>query len=75
MLYLGLPGPTELYVVIAVIVLMFGAKKIPDLARSMGSGINQFKKGLNDNGDDDPALGEGQSNRALSEEKSGREDS
>lgn len=76
MLYLGLPGPTELYVILAVIVLLFGAKKIPELARSMGAGINQFKKGLNDPDEDDPkALDKGTSTRALSEEQGSSEKS
>ena len=69
MLYLGLPGPSELYIVLAVIVLLFGAKKIPALARSMGSGINQFKKGLSDPDEDDSTLDSGESTRALPEEK------
>jgi sec-independent protein translocase protein TatA len=37
--------PTIL-IVILVIVLLFGANKIPELMRSMGSGIKEFKKGM-----------------------------
>ena len=36
----------ELLLVIAVIVLLFGAKNLPKLARSMGSAKNEFEKGL-----------------------------
>jgi sec-independent protein translocase protein TatA len=36
----------EFLLVIAVIALLFGAKKLPDLARSLGSAKNEFDKGL-----------------------------
>ena len=50
----GLPGGTEIWVVLAIILLLFG-RRIPQVARSLGQGISQFKKGLNDpaGGDDD----------------------
>ena len=48
MTYLALPGPTELWIILLVLVLFFGGKKLPALARSMGSSITQFKKGLKD---------------------------
>ena len=38
----NLGGP-EIFVVVLVILLLFGAKKIPDLARGMGKGIREFK--------------------------------
>ena len=40
---LGLFGPTEIILVVAVLVLIFGASKIPMLARGLGSGIRNFK--------------------------------
>lgn len=42
---LGL-SPGELIMILAVILLLFGASKIPQLARSLGSGITEFKKGI-----------------------------
>lgn len=36
-------GPTELLVIIVVIVLLFGGKKIPELAKGLGEGIRHFK--------------------------------
>src|SRR5437764_15010956 len=36
-------GPTELIVIIIVIVLLFGGKKIPELAKGLGEGIRHFK--------------------------------
>ncbi|MCB0220297.1 MAG: twin-arginine translocase TatA/TatE family subunit [Chrysiogenetes bacterium] len=41
-------GTPELIVVLAIVVLLFGAKKIPDLASGMGKGIRSFKKALNE---------------------------
>jgi len=40
----GLPGGSEWILIILVIVLLFGARKIPELMRSLGSGIKEFKK-------------------------------
>lgn len=41
-------GTTELLVVAGVVVLLFGGKKLPQLGRSMGSAITNFKRGLNE---------------------------
>jgi sec-independent protein translocase protein TatA len=43
----GLPqlGGTELLIVLFILLLLFGAKRIPNLARSLGSGIGEFRKG------------------------------
>ena len=49
-------GPTEIILVILVIVLLFGAKKLPELARGSGRALRIFKaetKGLLDDDDDD----------------------
>lgn len=37
-------GGTEILVILLVILLFFGAKKIPELARGIGQGINEFRK-------------------------------
>ncbi len=42
---LGTVGPTELIIVLTIILLLFGAKRIPELARGLGSGIREFRKG------------------------------
>lgn len=39
-----LNGP-EVIAIVAVVILMFGAKKLPELARGLGQGIKEFKKG------------------------------
>jgi sec-independent protein translocase protein TatA len=39
-------GTTEMLVVLAIVVLLFGAKRIPDLMRGFGEGIKSFKEGM-----------------------------
>ena len=39
-------GGTELLIVLFIILLLFGAKRIPQLARSIGSGTREFRKGI-----------------------------
>jgi sec-independent protein translocase protein TatA len=46
LLALGGLSPMELIIIVGVIVLLFGSSKIPQLMRGVGSGINEFKKGL-----------------------------
>ena len=49
-------GPTELIIIVGIIVLLFGAKKLPELARGSGRALRIFKaetKGLMDDDDDD----------------------
>ncbi len=41
-------GPTELILICIVILVLFGAKKIPDLMSGMGKGIKEFKKASKD---------------------------
>ena len=45
---MGRIGTTELVLILVVLLLLFGAKRIPDIARSIGKSMNQFKKGLKD---------------------------
>lgn len=41
----GMPGPFEIILILFVILLLFGARKLPDLARSLGKSLSEFKKG------------------------------
>jgi len=45
---MGMPSMPELLIVLAIVVLLFGAKKIPDLAKGIGKGIKDFKKAVKD---------------------------
>jgi sec-independent protein translocase protein TatA len=44
-LALGMPGGPELLVIVFIILLLFGAKKLPELSRSLGKSLGEFKKG------------------------------
>ncbi|MDP4115220.1 MAG: twin-arginine translocase TatA/TatE family subunit [Bacteroidota bacterium] len=41
-------GTGELIIIVLVLVLLFGAKKIPELAQGLGKGMKEFKKSLKD---------------------------
>jgi sec-independent protein translocase protein TatA len=44
-------GAPELLIILAVVLLLFGSKKLPELARSMGRATKEFRKGIRDSGD------------------------
>lgn len=43
-----MPSVQQLLIVLLIIIVLFGAKKIPDLAKGLGSGIKNFKKAVKD---------------------------
>lgn len=45
---MGMPGITELIIILAIVFLLFGAKRLPDLAKGLGQSITNFKAGLNE---------------------------
>lgn len=44
----GMPGGSEMLLVLFVILLLFGAKKLPELSRALGKSLGEFKKGKED---------------------------
>ncbi len=44
----GSIGPTELIIIFVIILLIFGGKKLPELAKGLGKGIREFKKATKD---------------------------
>ena len=46
-------GPGEIILILAVVLLLFGAKRLPEMARSLGRSSREFKKGLKDGVDED----------------------
>ena len=46
MFFLGPVGPTELLLIVLIIVIIFGARKLPELGKSLGEGIKNFKKSI-----------------------------
>ncbi len=47
-LFAGVIGGWELVLILAVVLIMFGAKKLPELAKGLGQGIKEFKKATTD---------------------------
>ena len=50
---LGMIGPWQIALIVALALLLFGGKKIPQLMRGLGSGVNEFKKGMKEGAEDD----------------------
>jgi twin arginine-targeting protein translocase, tatA/E family len=42
-IFLGMVGPWQVIIIVALILLLFGGKKIPELMRGLGTGIKEFK--------------------------------
>jgi sec-independent protein translocase protein TatA len=43
---MGKLGPTEIILILAIVLLLFGGKKIPELMKGMGKGVKNFKDGM-----------------------------
>lgn len=50
---MGLPGGFEWIILLALVLLLFGSKKLPELARGLGKSITNFKSGLHESADDE----------------------
>ena len=51
-------GPWELIIVLGIVLLLFGASRLPKLAKSLGQASSEFKKGVSEGAkDDEPAAG------------------
>jgi len=61
---MGMPGGFELFAIVAVVVLLFGGKKIPELAKGLGQGIKNFKSAVKE---DEPTV-ESSNTEAISSE-------
>lgn len=44
----GMFGPTEIIIIVLIIVLLFGGRKIPELMKGLGQGMKEFKKATKD---------------------------
>ena len=49
---LGMIGPWQIVIIIAVVILLFGAKKIPELMKGVGKGIKEFKDATKESTED-----------------------
>ncbi|MEI6376717.1 MAG: twin-arginine translocase TatA/TatE family subunit [bacterium] len=44
MMAFGMPSGPDLIILLVIVLVLFGAKRLPDLARSLGQSVNEFKK-------------------------------
>lgn len=63
---IGVMGPWQWVLIVVVVLLLFGGKKIPELMRGLGSGMKEFKDATRDDTPNDSAKSE---NRAAPDEK------
>jgi len=54
LLFLGKLGTTEIILILAIVLLLFGGKKIPELMRGLGRGVKEFKDASKGEGNDTP---------------------
>ncbi len=47
-IFLGWLGPQELIIIVIIVLILFGGRKIPELMRGLGSGIKEFKDATKD---------------------------
>ncbi len=55
---LGMIGPWQIGLIVLVVLLLFGGKKIPEMMKGMGKGIREFKDGLNPDEQDNSGKGD-----------------
>ena len=48
-------GPTELLIILAIVILLFGGAKLPQLARGLGQGLKEFKDATREGASESPA--------------------
>ena len=49
----GSLGPTELLIILAILLLIFGGSRLPSLAKGLGESIRSFKAGVNENDEEE----------------------
>lgn len=69
----GSLGPTELIIALVIILLLFGAKKVPELARGLGSGVREFRAGTREDAVDRKEEEKKDEELASAETKTGAE--
>jgi sec-independent protein translocase protein TatA len=55
-MFTGLASPSHLIIILVIILLLFGAKRIPELAKGLGTGIKEFREGLSVSDDTKPKV-------------------
>ncbi len=65
---IGNMGWTEVILIAFVFLLLFGARRLPEIGQSLGKGIREFKKSLT-NPDEEPKIGPGEQDAAQAEKQ------
>ena len=55
-IFLGFIGPGQIAIVVILVLLLFGGKKIPELMKGLGTGIKEFKKATEDEKKDEDKI-------------------
>ncbi|MFZ9731940.1 MAG: Sec-independent protein translocase subunit TatA/TatB [Schleiferiaceae bacterium] len=50
--FLGMVGPWQIVLIVALVILLFGGRKIPELMKGLGGGVKEFKKAMREDEDD-----------------------
>jgi sec-independent protein translocase protein TatA len=66
-MFTGLESPVHLLILLLIILVLFGGKRLPEMGRSLGRGIREFKEGLNTK--EEPEKAEGEQPRTAIEEE------
>jgi sec-independent protein translocase protein TatA len=62
-------GPLEIVIILIIALVIFGPKRLPELGRSMGRGIREFKNSVTSDKDDDDDVRELEGSRVAAEER------
>ena len=69
MAFLGGLGLPEILLILVIVVLLFGASRIPEVARSLGRGVDEFKKGIKGDPEEKKELPAGSEPKQIEEKK------
>ena len=61
-------GPWELLIILTIVLLLFGAKRLPEMGKSLGTGIREFKKSISAINEDDTEKKESEKDAAKIED-------
>jgi len=70
-MFTGLESPTHLLIIFVVVLLFFGGKRIPELAKGLGKGMQEFRKGLEE-GDETHYQEDREREKGTDESKAGQ---